>query len=145
MYDNRVNLVVHSTEGNLVNALDNANPSRLLLHAIQNHPSVATQNISKELRLYLGTMKQEDSQHKVFLFQDGVAYSHSFIPQLDQLFHITSGDPSRGSIALDTDSAPPEGTLVQVRLMYLTQSATHQTCPALFCRPDVPFTSVSKP
>ena len=58
-----------STEGNLVNALDNANPSRLLLHAIQNHPSVATQNISKELRLYLGTLKQEDSQHKVFLYQ----------------------------------------------------------------------------
>ncbi|KAI0722794.1 hypothetical protein C8Q76DRAFT_720344 [Earliella scabrosa] len=93
-------MLVTSTEGNLVNALDNANPSRLLLHAIQNHPSVATQNISKELRLYLGTLKQEDSQHK-----------------LDQLFQITSGDPSRGSIALDTDCAPPEGTLVQMFLL----------------------------
>ena len=34
--------------------------------------------------------------------------------QLDQLFYIMSGDPSRGSIALDTDVAPPEGSMVQV-------------------------------
>ena len=81
-YSSQVNFATHSTEGNLVNALDNANPSRLLLHAIQNHPSVATQNISKELQLYLGTLKQEDSQHKVFLFHDGVAHSHSLIPSL---------------------------------------------------------------
>ncbi|KAI0774443.1 hypothetical protein C8Q74DRAFT_1270062 [Fomes fomentarius] len=94
-------MIVTSTEGNLVNALDNANPSRLLLHAIQNHPSVVSsvKDISKDLRLYLGTLRQQDGAQ-----------------QLDQVFHIMSGDPSRGSIALDTNIAPQEGTLVQIFL-----------------------------
>ncbi|RDX53914.1 hypothetical protein OH76DRAFT_1399083 [Lentinus brumalis] len=95
-------MVVTSVDGNLVNALDNANPSRLLLHAIQNHPAVAAsaEHISKELRLYLGTLKQTGTSHR-----------------LDQLFYIMSGDPSRGSIALDTDAAPAEGSLVQFFLL----------------------------
>ncbi|KAI0720299.1 hypothetical protein C8T65DRAFT_634070 [Cerioporus squamosus] len=95
-------MVVTSVEGNLVNAVDNANPSRLLLHAIQTHPAVAAsaEHISKDLRLYLGTLKQAGSSH-----------------QLDQLFYITSGDPSRGSIALDTDTAPAEGSLMQFFLL----------------------------
>ncbi|RPD66989.1 hypothetical protein L226DRAFT_477042 [Lentinus tigrinus ALCF2SS1-7] len=95
-------MIVTNAEGNLVNALDNANPSRLLLHAIQNHPAVAAsaEHISKDLQLYLGTLKQ-------------VGVSH----QLDQLFYIMSGDPSRGSIALDTDTAPPEGSMVQFFLL----------------------------
>lgn len=56
-----------STEGNLVNALDNANPSRLLLHAIQTHPSVVSsaKDISKDLRLYLGTLRQQDGAQQV--------------------------------------------------------------------------------
>ncbi|KAI0750975.1 hypothetical protein C8Q80DRAFT_1154839 [Daedaleopsis nitida] len=96
-------MLVTSSEGNLVNALDNANPSRLLLHAIQTHPTLnnlADQNLSKELRIYMGTLKRQGGVHT-----------------LDQLFYITSGDPSRGSIALDSDTAPPEGTLVQMFLL----------------------------
>ncbi|KAI0353009.1 hypothetical protein OH77DRAFT_1427781 [Trametes cingulata] len=96
-------MIVTSSEGNLVNALDNANPSRLLLHAIQNHPTVgsrAEQGISSELRLYMGTLKQKQGTH-----------------ELDQLYYIMSGDPSRGSLALDTDTAPAEGSLVQVFLL----------------------------
>ena len=52
-----------------MNALDNANPSRLLLHAIQNHPAVAAsaEHISKELRLYLGSLKQVGGSHQVCL------------------------------------------------------------------------------
>ncbi|CDO73731.1 hypothetical protein BN946_scf185015.g59 [Trametes cinnabarina] len=34
--------------------------------------------------------------------------------KLEQLFYVMSGDPSRGSIALDTDAAPAEGTLIQM-------------------------------
>ncbi|KAH9899694.1 hypothetical protein C8Q73DRAFT_772369 [Cubamyces lactineus] len=101
-------MIVTSSEGNLVNALDNANPSGLLLHAIRNHPSTSLrseQSISPELRLYMGTLKQKNGQH-----------------ELDQLFYIMSGDPSRGSIALDTDSAPAEGALVQMFLLPPTAS-----------------------
>ncbi|KAH9850756.1 hypothetical protein C2E23DRAFT_759541 [Lenzites betulinus] len=95
-------MVVTSSEGNMVNALDNANPSGLLLHAIRNHPSFAGREpgISPELRLYMGTLKQKQGGH-----------------ELDQLSYITSGDPSRGSLALDTDAAPVEGTLVQMYLL----------------------------
>ncbi|OSD04668.1 hypothetical protein PYCCODRAFT_1451092 [Trametes coccinea BRFM310] len=96
-------MVVTSSEGNLVNALDNANPSGLLLRAIQNHPSVgpsSQRGISPDLRVYMGTLKQYNGEH-----------------ELNQLFYVMSGDPSRGSIALDTDAAPEEGALVQMFLL----------------------------
>ncbi|KAI9000848.1 hypothetical protein BD414DRAFT_472912 [Trametes punicea] len=96
-------LIVTSSEGNLVNALDNANPSVLLLQAIRNHPALASrseQGISPEIKVYMGTLKQKDG-----------------VRELDQLFCITSGDPSRGSIALDTEAAPADGTVVQMFLL----------------------------
>ncbi|KAI0775944.1 hypothetical protein BD413DRAFT_469773 [Trametes elegans] len=96
-------MIVTSSEGNLVNALDNANPSGLLLHAIRTHPAVSPrvgQEISPELRLYMATLKQKNGTH-----------------ELDQVFFIMSGDPSRGSIALDTDAAPAEGALIQMFLL----------------------------
>lgn len=34
--------------------------------------------------------------------------------QLNQVYHITSGDPSRGSIALESHAAPIEGAVVRV-------------------------------
>lgn len=42
------------------------------------------------------------------------------------MYHITSGDPSRGTIALESHAAPAEGTVVQVsncryRLVYVTE------------------------
>ncbi|KAL1946525.1 hypothetical protein VTO73DRAFT_14629 [Trametes versicolor] len=95
-------MIVTSSEGNLVNSLDNANPSGLLLHALKNHPAVAgtAQGISPELRLYIGTLQQKAGGH-----------------ELVRLSYIMSGDPSRGSIALDTDAAPAEGALVQMFLL----------------------------
>ncbi|KAI0832598.1 hypothetical protein BC628DRAFT_1499376 [Trametes gibbosa] len=100
-------MIVTSSEGNMVHALDNSNPSGLLLHAIKNHPSFAgrDQGLSPELRLYVGTLKQKDGAHEIH-----------------QLCHIMSGDPSRGSIALDTDAAPAEGSLVQVFLLSTSAS-----------------------
>ncbi|KAI0638353.1 hypothetical protein C8Q77DRAFT_1090700 [Trametes polyzona] len=94
-------MIVTSSEGNLVHALDNANPSALLLHALKNSPYLKgrEQGISPELSLYLATLRQAGGKHEV-----------------DQLVHISAGDPSRGSIALDTQTAPTEGSLVQVLL-----------------------------
>ena len=59
---------IPSSEGNLVNALDNANPSGLLLHAIRTHPAVSPrvgQEISPELRLHMATLKQKNGTHEV--------------------------------------------------------------------------------
>lgn len=117
--------VSYSSEGNLVNSLDNANPSGLLLHALKNHPAVAgtAQGIAPELRLYIGTLQQKGGGHEVGLHADMRESSDadcSGQQQLVRLSYIMSGDPSRGSIALDTDAAPAEGALVQVRV-----AATH--------------------
>lgn len=116
--------MIRSSEGNLINALDNANPSGLLLHAIKNHPSTAGrgQGISSdsELRLYVGTLQQTAGGHEVWLHAGICVLPRVDYPgQLVQLSYIMSGDPSRGSIALDTDAAPAEGTLVQVSLLWL--------------------------
>lgn len=35
-------------------------------------------------------------------------------PKIRQVYHITSGDPSRGSLALESEAAPSPGTTVQV-------------------------------
>ena len=62
------NVIILSTEGNLVNALDGANPTRLLLHALQNYPaapSFENQNIPKELRVYIGTLNQRNGTYEV--------------------------------------------------------------------------------
>lgn len=108
----------YSSEGNLVNSLDNANPSGLLLHALKNHPAVAgtAQGIAPELRLYIGTLQQKGGGHEVGLHADMRESSGADCSgqQLVRLSYIMSGDPSRGSIALDTDAAPAEGALVQV-------------------------------
>ncbi|OJT13297.1 hypothetical protein TRAPUB_10063 [Trametes pubescens] len=96
-------MIVTDSDGNLVNSLDHANPSSLLLHAIKNHPAVAgsAQGISPDLRLYIGTLHQKANGHQ----------------ELVQLSSIMSGDPSRGSIALDAEGAPAEGSLVQIFLL----------------------------
>lgn len=36
--------------------------------------------------------------------------------QLSQVYHIISGDPSRGTIALESHAAPADGTTIQVAL-----------------------------
>lgn len=40
--------------------------------------------------------------------------THMFV-KVAQMYNITSGDPSRGTISLESDTAPPLGTKVQVR------------------------------
>ncbi|KAH9165965.1 hypothetical protein EDB89DRAFT_2076313 [Lactarius sanguifluus] len=84
-------LTVTQSEGNLVNELDNANPTTLLISAIEK--SAIAGDAAKDDEFYLGVLR------------DG---------ELWQLHHIMAGGPSRGTMALETETAPGEGTSVQL-------------------------------
>ena len=85
-------------EGNLINTLDDSNPTRLLLRAIQtagiDSTSEAAVLFKEEEEFYLGVFRSDD--------------------QVSQIFSIMSGDTSRGTIALNTTRSPPLGSKVQV-------------------------------
>jgi hypothetical protein len=83
----------------LVNELDNANPTALLVSAIEQ--GALAGNGAKDDEFYLGVL------------QDG---------ELWQLHHILAGGPSRGTMALDTETAPGEGTSVQVHRPFPTHT-----------------------
>jgi hypothetical protein len=75
-----------------VHELAGANPSKMLLAAIQRMPSKP----DKDDEFFLGVLRAG---------------------RLEALYHIMSGDPSRGTMALEADSAPAAGETVQVRLV----------------------------
>ncbi|PBK69330.1 hypothetical protein ARMSODRAFT_1018757 [Armillaria solidipes] len=81
-------MTVTEAEGNLVNTLDRRNPTQLLLSAIREH-NLAVTSLKTEEEFYLMT---EDTQ---------IAYT------------ITAGDPSRGTISLNTDQGPGVGSRVR--------------------------------
>lgn len=80
------------SEGNLVNELDGKNPTALLISAIE-------KSIAKDDEFYLGVLRDHHSGG------------------LWQLYHIMAGGPSRGTMALETEMAPAEGTSVQVNAL----------------------------
>ena len=82
----------HRSEGNLINELDNANPTALLVSAIEK--SALAGNTARDDEFYLGVLRDDGD--------------------LWQLHHILAGGPSRGTMALDTETAPGEGASVQV-------------------------------
>ncbi|THH19213.1 hypothetical protein EW146_g1907 [Bondarzewia mesenterica] len=82
---------VTRSEANLVHELDHGNPSQLLLSAIQKHG--IDNEAAKEDEFYLFVLRQNGRV---------------------QVHRIMSGDPTRGTMALESDAAPAEGTLVQV-------------------------------
>jgi len=84
-------LEVTRSEGNLVNELDNRNPTAHLVSAIAE--SALSGQAAKEDEFYLGVLR------------DGELY---------QVHHITSGGLSRGTMALETETAPGKGTSVQL-------------------------------
>ncbi|ESK96870.1 hypothetical protein Moror_6448 [Moniliophthora roreri MCA 2997] len=86
-------MLVTKAEGNLINTLDNSNPTRLLLEAIRQGGIDAT---SEDAVLF-----KEDEE---FYLSVGAG---------SQIYNITSGDPSRGTIALNTTRAPSVGEKVQ--------------------------------
>ncbi|KAF8258886.1 hypothetical protein EI94DRAFT_1669339 [Lactarius quietus] len=79
-------LKVTQSEGNLISELDNTNPTELLISAMES-------GAAKDDEFYMGVLR------------DG---------ELWQLHHILAGGPSRGTMALDTETAPGEGTSVQL-------------------------------
>ncbi|EMD39702.1 hypothetical protein CERSUDRAFT_92195 [Gelatoporia subvermispora B] len=98
-------LQVTSAEGNLIHSLNGTNPSRLLLSAIQKAGTGATTELSRleEDDYYLGVLHKKGTE-----------------AQIERLYQITSGDPSRGSLALDSDTAPGEGATVQASVFHLS-------------------------
>ncbi|KAG6377204.1 hypothetical protein JVT61DRAFT_1257 [Boletus reticuloceps] len=90
-------LGVTSSEGNLILSLDSRNPTQLLLSAIQGHglTCLHTTWVGKEDEFYVGVIDPSSQQ-------------------LAQLHRISAGDPSRGAIALDSLSAPREGSIVRL-------------------------------
>ncbi|KAG2130666.1 uncharacterized protein EDB93DRAFT_1179731 [Suillus bovinus] len=89
-------LQITSSEGNLIVAVNNGNPTRLLLAAMNKYGLDARDILLKDDEFYVSVM----SNGKV-----------------ERLHRITSGDPSRGTIALGTMSAPPQGSII--RMLYL--------------------------
>ncbi|KAG2131817.1 hypothetical protein DEU56DRAFT_813472 [Suillus clintonianus] len=89
-------LRITSSEGNLIFTIDNGNPTRLLLAAMNKHGFDSRDVLLKDDEFYVGVM----SNGKV-----------------ERLHRIISGDPSRGTIALGTTSAPPQGSIM--RMLYL--------------------------
>jgi len=82
---------VTASEGNLVNELDNRNPTALLISAMDE--TVLTGRGAKDNEFYLGVLRDGD---------------------LWQVHHIMAGGPSRGTMALETETAPEVGTPVQL-------------------------------
>ncbi|KAG1743215.1 uncharacterized protein EDB91DRAFT_1126270 [Suillus paluster] len=89
-------LQITSSGGNLILTVDNGNPTRLLLAAMNKHGLDGRDVLLKDQEFYVGVM------------------SHG---KVERLHRITSGDPSRGTIALETTSAPPPGSVM--RMLYL--------------------------
>ncbi|EKM49626.1 uncharacterized protein PHACADRAFT_188697 [Phanerochaete carnosa HHB-10118-sp] len=88
-------LTVTDIEGNMVHTLDGANPSHLILSAIEKLNGKATPTHVdigiKEDEFFLG------------VHRDGKLY---------QLYTIQGGDPARGTIALRSDATPDIGSKI---------------------------------
>jgi hypothetical protein len=92
-----------------VNELDDGNPSKLLIAAIRKH-GIQEKGSFKDDNFYLGAFRGD----KVGIIGFGFLTTMLTSVQLSQVYHIISGDPSRGTIALESHAAPAEGTRVQV-------------------------------
>ncbi|KZV66229.1 hypothetical protein PENSPDRAFT_97911 [Peniophora sp. CONT] len=83
---------VTAAEGNLIHTLNDSNPSQLLLDAIR--AAGLYGDGAKEDRFVLGVSTSAESIH-------------------ERAFRITSGDPKRGTLALETDATIAENSFVQ--------------------------------
>ncbi|KZT64251.1 hypothetical protein DAEQUDRAFT_815115 [Daedalea quercina L-15889] len=100
-------MLVTESEGNLVLALDGKNPSRVLLSAIEARKnfSPADDQSAKLLKV------MKDDLFFLGVLENNAEHGSS---KICQVYHINSGDPSRGSLALESESAPSQGTKVQI-------------------------------
>lgn len=100
-------IVVYSREGNMINSLDDSNPTRLLLGAID--------------LAGIGATKEESSSPFAATFKDDEQFALGLMSvdgEILETYKITAGDPSSrgGSLSLDAPRAPEVGSAVQVRL-----------------------------
>ncbi|KXN88542.1 hypothetical protein AN958_07178 [Leucoagaricus sp. SymC.cos] len=87
-------MTITKCEGNMINALNDDNPTQLLISAIKK--SGLDTHVSgsfKEEQFSLGTLSADGNVCMQFT-------------------QITAGDPSRGSLSIDSPFAPPQGTQV---------------------------------
>ncbi|CAL1713447.1 unnamed protein product [Somion occarium] len=118
--------MVTSSEGNLVHTLDNKNPTEILLHGIERHKLMVNKDVNlafRESQFYLWVAQEDKSP--------------------EQVFRINSGDPSRGTIALEGDLAPPVGSRVQ--MLHLPENYLDSRLPVLNrpnCRVNMNFLTV---
>ncbi|KAF8073476.1 hypothetical protein FPV67DRAFT_749080 [Lyophyllum atratum] len=105
---------VTSCEGNMINTLNNDNPTQLLLDTIRKNgmDMDASGSFKDDETFLLATIRD----HKPF-----------------QMYSITAGDPSRGNISLASQNAPAEGT--EVMFFHRPKSAKIEV-PATK-RPDI--------
>ncbi len=98
--------IVCSREGNMINSLDDSNPTRLLLGAIDLAGIGATRDESSSP--FTATFKDDEQFALGLLSSDG---------EILETYKITAGDPSSrgGSLSLDATRAPEVGSIVQVR------------------------------
>ncbi|KAJ7758552.1 hypothetical protein DFH07DRAFT_818510 [Mycena maculata] len=87
-------MVITQAEGNLVITLDDKNPTQLLLAGIRDSSIqfASSDSLKDNAEFSLATLKGDEPH---------------------QMCNIMSGDPSRGTIALRSMSAPPTGARVQ--------------------------------
>ncbi|KAH8077040.1 hypothetical protein BXZ70DRAFT_709448 [Cristinia sonorae] len=85
-------LTVTSAEGNLVHSLDDANPARLIISAMDKHNMnlSGANTLYKEDQYYLGVLGEDDKLHR--------------------LYQIMSGGPSRGTVSLEGEDGPSVGS-----------------------------------
>ncbi|KIJ99944.1 hypothetical protein K443DRAFT_132847 [Laccaria amethystina LaAM-08-1] len=113
-------VTITSCEGNLVNTINNANPTKLLLSDIRK----------------AGLDGSGIEQYSLGVVLPG--------EKIGRTYRITSGDPSRGSLALDSQRTPDPGTLVQ--FLHRPKSATIELPQSLLSpsTPTLGFLSVSE-
>ncbi|KAG7094096.1 hypothetical protein E1B28_007714 [Marasmius oreades] len=99
-------MLVTRAEGNLITTLNNSNPTRLLLRAIE-------------------TAGIDASSEGAILFKEQEEF-YLGVPD-SQIHTITSGDISRGTMALNTTRAPGVGSKVQ--FYHRSKSTSHREQP----------------
>ncbi|TDL23219.1 hypothetical protein BD410DRAFT_787541 [Rickenella mellea] len=88
-------MVITKWEGNLIHELDGSNPSQLLLNAIRSRG--LTGEIMKSDDFFVGMLDSQTADQSKF----------------HRVYRIQSGDPARGSIALESDATPSQNWSVQ--------------------------------
>ncbi|KAG9013911.1 hypothetical protein FRB94_004291 [Tulasnella sp. JGI-2019a] len=117
---------VSSAESNLIHSLDNRNPVKELLSAsssIQGGLPGGGINASKDIDVYLGTLVDGSDTYQ-------------------RIYQVSSGGPTKGILALNSESGPSVGTKVQ--FLYRPQDTMYNDPHSTPNRPSLQFSSSSE-